>query len=114
VGSLSSQCSVSTFSSPRRAGRKGCQSKFNPYLHESKGPCELCVFFLSEEETATLDATGRHYRVMFTTGGCQTCEVFPRDFDEAAVRLCRTCFFNSHREVYQRVASKRSILRKRK
>ena len=113
VGSLTSQCSVTSFSNPRRSGHRGCQAKFQPYLHGSRGPCELCVFFLSDADRALLGSTGRHYRVMFTTGGCcSTCEVFPRSFDEPAVRLCRACFYNTHREVYQKAASKRNILRK--
>jgi hypothetical protein len=113
VDTVTSQCNVTAFSSPRRSGRRGCQSKFQPYLHESRGPCELCVFFLSDKDKAMLDATGRHYRVMYTTGGCcKTCEVFPRSFDEPSVRLCRACFGNTHREVYKRRVPKRNILRK--
>jgi len=112
MASLSSQCSVVTFSSPRREGRRGCQSKFQPFLHESRGPCELCVFFLSDDDKAMLDATGRHIRVMFTSGGCcKTCDIFPREFDEPPVRLCRQCFFNTHREIYNKVAPRRHLLR---
>jgi hypothetical protein len=114
ITSLSSQCSVVSFSSPRREGRRGCQSKFQPFLHESRGPCELCVFFLSDDDKVMLDTTGRHIRVMFTSGGCcKTCEIFPREFDEPAVRLCRQCFFNTHREIYSKVAPKRRLLRKK-
>lgn len=103
VTSISSQCSVSSFMSPRRAGKRGCQKKFNPYLHTTRGPCELCVFHLSDDDKEKLFAEGRHVRVMFTTGGCcKTCEVFPRGFDEVPARLCRICYDNSHRKVYQR------------
>jgi hypothetical protein len=113
LDSLSSQCSVTHFESPRRTGKRGCQKKFNPYLHISRGPCELCVFFLSDQETARLDATGRHVRVMYTTGGCcMTCKLFPRSFDEQPARLCRACFCNSHREIYQRITKRRTLLRK--
>ena len=112
VTSLSSQCSVVNFQSPRKTGRFGCQSKFQPFLHESRGPCELCVFLLSDEDRALLDIKGRHFRVMNTSGGCcQTCELFPREHDEPPVRLCRQCFFNSHREMYRRVIPKRNLLR---
>lgn len=104
---LSSYCSVTYFKSPRREGSKGCQKKFNPYLHTYRGPCELCVFFLSDEERALLDSTGRSIRVMFTTGGCcGTCEIFPRSFDDQPARLCRACYQNSHRKVFERFTSK--------
>ena len=112
VTSLSSQCSVTTFQSPRREGIRGCQKKFNPNLHSYRGPCELCVFFLSDKDKATLDATGRHYRVMFTAGGCcKTCQVFPRTRDDVPARLCRLCYGNSHRNKYEHTARVRRFLR---
>jgi hypothetical protein len=105
--SLSSFCSVTSFQSPRRKGSKGCQESFDPYLHTSRGPCELCTFFLSDQERAQLDATGRHIGVMFTTGGCcGSCEIFPRGFGDQPARLCRMCYQNSHRKVYQLYTSK--------
>jgi hypothetical protein len=105
--SLSSHCTVSCFQSPRRDGSKGCQNNFDPYLHPQRGPCELCVFFLSDQERAQLDATGRHVSVMFTTGGCcRSCEIFPRSFDDQPARLCRMCYQNSHRKVHQMYTSK--------
>jgi hypothetical protein len=108
VSSFSSQCSVTGFRSPRREGKRGCQQKFNPYLHNYRGPCELCVFFLSDEDKAKLDAEGRHVRVMFTSGGCcKTCEIFPRSFDEDPARLCRMCYGNSHRKIHDYFSSKR-------
>lgn len=109
ITSLSSQCSVTDFRSPRREGKVGCQKKFNPYLHDYRGPCELCVFFLSDEDKARLDAEGRHHRVMFTSGGCcNTCEIFPRSFDEDPARLCRMCYGNSHRKIREYFSSKKS------
>ena len=105
--SLSSHCTVSGFQSPRRDGSKGCQNNFDPYLHPQRGPCELCVFFLNDQERAQLDATGRHVSVMFTTGGCcRSCEIFPRSFDDQPARLCRMCYQNSHRKVHQMYTSK--------
>ena len=95
--SLSTQCTIHSFVSPDKAGVLGCQSKFNPYLHKYKGPCELCVFRLSDKEKAELDAHGRHFMVQFTLGGCPDCHVFPTSFDEAPVRLCPKCFAMSHR-----------------
>ncbi|KAG7354764.1 hypothetical protein IV203_004120 [Nitzschia inconspicua] len=96
-GSLSSQCSIRSFVSPDKAGIIGCQSKYNPYLHKTKGPCELCVFQLSEEGKDELDANGRHLMVQFTSGGCPECLEFPTSFDEGPVRLCPRCYSISHR-----------------
>lgn len=108
TSSLSSTCSVTHFRSPRREGIRGCQHKFDPYLHDVRGPCELCVFFLSDQDRAALDAHGRHIRVMFTTGGCgRTCAIFPRSFDDQPARLCRMCYSNSHRILQDRKSSKR-------
>jgi hypothetical protein len=82
-------------------------------MHAFRAPCDLCVFYLSEEERLLLDATGRHLRVMYTAGGCcRECQVFARGTDEAPVRLCRKCFFNSHRDVYQKFVHEQGILRK--
>lgn len=99
VGSLSSQCTVTSFVSPLKAGIRGCQNNYNPYLHEARGPCELCVFRLDADEKMKLDLNGRHLKVMFTTGGCADCLEFPRSFDEPPVRLCVKCFAVAHRPV---------------
>jgi hypothetical protein len=96
-GSLTSQCTIQSFLSPDKAGIRGCQSKFNPYLHKYRGPCELCMFRLTDEEKVKLDMEGRHLRVQFTTGGCPDCQVFPTSFDEPPVRLCPKCYSMSHR-----------------
>jgi hypothetical protein len=101
--SLSSQCTVTSFASPRKLGIRGCQSKYDPYHHKQKGPCELCVFRLSEAEKETLDTKGRHFMVQFTTGGCTNCQVFPKDFDEPTVRLCPKCYSISHREATKNI-----------
>jgi len=102
VGSLSSQCTVESFVSPSKAGIIGCQKKYEPFLHNSKGPCELCVFRLSETERDKLDAQGRHLLVQFTTGGCRDCSVFPKAVGEVPVRLCNKCHSVSHRQVQTR------------
>ena len=80
-------------------------------MHSFRAPCEMCVHYLTEEERVMLDATGRSLRVMFTAGGCcKECHVFPRKPEEAPVRLCRKCFFNSHRDVFQRFVLEQQIL----
>jgi len=119
LASLSSQCTVSQFTSPRRTGKLGCQANYNPRLYDGRAPCELCIYFLSDNEKAQLDATGRHFRVMYTSGGCSDpfCCIFSRvgmgvgegeDDDDTwndkalPVRLCPGCFHTSHRRLYQR------------
>ena len=96
----------------QRPGSGVLDDTFQPYLHGEKSPCELCYFLLSPDEKAVCDIRGRHLRVVMSTGGCdRSCSVFPRAPNEPPVRLCRTCFFNTHRMTYQKVAPKRRILR---
>mmetsp|Transcript_7614 Transcript_7614/g.18788 ORF Transcript_7614/g.18788 Transcript_7614/m.18788 type:complete len:878 (-) Transcript_7614:2024-4657(-) len=109
VGSLSSQCTVTSFVSPIKEGIRGCQNQYDPYLHEVKGPCELCVFRLDDEEKTQLDIKGRHFKVMFTTGGCNDCKEFSRSFDEAPVRLCVKCWSTAHRPVKVRTPGKGNL-----
>jgi hypothetical protein len=105
--SLSSQCTVESFVSPTREGIRGCQSKFDPILHRNnKGPCELCVFHLTEKEKEKLDEEGRHLLVQFTTGGCRDCHVFPNHDATNGVRLCHKCHSTSHREMQERLRKK--------
>jgi hypothetical protein len=106
LGSLSSMCSIHSFVSPKKAGIRGCQSKYNQTLHKFRAPCELCIFRLSDGEKAELDAHGRHFMVQFTSGGCPDCEAFPTSFDEPPVRLCVKCFADSHRPEKKRMRKK--------
>jgi hypothetical protein len=107
-----SVCSVTSTDIPR-SPTLHCGVQFSPFMHAFRAPCDLCVFYLSEEERLMLDATGRHLRVMYTAGGCcRECQVFPRGTDESSVRLCRKCFFNSHRDVYQKFVHEQGILQK--
>ena len=108
TGSLSSFCTVESFLSPTKAGIVGCQNRYEPYLHKIRGPCELCVFRLSDSEKEKLDAQGRHLMVQFTTGGCRDCKAFPKDDGELPVRLCQKCFTNSHRHIQTRRRKKGS------
>ena len=104
-----SVCSVTSKDEPRSAS-SNCDAQFQPFLHSFRAPCDLCVHYLSEEERIMLDATGRSLRVMYTAGGCcRECHVFPRTADQAPVRLCRQCFFNSHRACFQKFALEQNL-----
>ena len=102
VASLTSHCTVQSFVSPTKEALVGCQQKFDPFLHKTRGACELCVFRLSETERGKLDANGRHLFVQFTTGGCPDCTAFPKSIGELQVRLCNKCHTASHRRVQTR------------
>lgn len=108
-----SVCSVTSTDDPR-SPTLYCGVQFQPFMHAFRAPCDLCVFYLSDEERLMLDATGRHLRVMYTAGGCcRECSVFPRGKDEAPVRLCRKCYFNAHRDVFQKFVHEQGILQKK-
>ena len=102
LASLRSNCTVQSFVSPTKEALVGCQQKFDPFLHKTRGACELCVFRLSETEREKLDANGRHLLVQFTTGGCADCSAFPKSIGELQVRLCNKCHTASHRRVQTR------------
>lgn len=93
-----------THGSPRDAPI--CPSDYVPDLHGSKGPCERCLFFASEEEKAKFDATGHCLRIMQVHGGCsRECLVYPRKETEAPVRLCKQCYFSTHKSSYESLKS---------
>lgn len=74
------------------------EEQYLPNLHSSKGPCERCVALASPEERAKFRLEGRSLHIMLVRGGCKkTCTAFPRPGDEPPVRLCRKCYFNTHR-----------------
>lgn len=75
------------------------EEQYLPNLHGSKGPCERCLSQASEKERAIFRLNGRHVRIMLVRGGCKrTCTAFPKREDEPPVRLCRICYFNTHRK----------------
>jgi len=80
-----------------------CNSEqYLPNLHSSRGPCERCLSVASEEERRKFLATGRHVRIMLCRGGCRrSCSSFPRSEDQPPVRLCRKCYFDTHRPAKQ-------------
>ena len=73
-----------------------CRNPYVPNLHTVRGPCQVCVFRLSEADRARLELNGRSLLVNFTTGGCIHCEAFPPGEDEEPVRICKKCFFDTH------------------
>jgi hypothetical protein len=94
---------IGSYFSPRRSQTLPCASKYQINLHALRGACELCYHHLNSAEKADADAKGYHIRVVMCRGGCDhDCQVFPRDSTkgESPVRLCRTCFFNTHRDSY--------------
>jgi hypothetical protein len=75
-----------------------CKNMWIPDLHPSRGGCERCLHFASEEERLKFNRNGHHYRVCNVRGGCsRECPCFPRNSDQAPVRLCRKCFYDTHR-----------------
>jgi hypothetical protein len=75
------------------------EEQYLPNLHSTKGPCERCLSLASKEERAMFRTNGRHVRIMLVRGGCKrSCTAFPRSEDEAPVRLCRKCYFDTHRK----------------
>lgn len=75
-----------------------CDHEYIAKLHKTRGPCSVCLYHLSDTERAEHDKNGRHYRVISTFGGCLDCEVFPNDEGEEPVRLCKKCFFDTHKQ----------------
>ena len=75
-----------------------CSSKYIPNLHVKRDACERCLFWASAEEKARFIESGHHLRIMMVRGGCGTdCTVFPRQSDEHPVRLCKKCYFDTHK-----------------
>jgi hypothetical protein len=73
----------------------------NPYLaklHQTRGFCQVCIYHLTDSEKMDFEKNGRHLCVSEAYGGCLDCQVFPpEDEDDAPVRLCRKCFFDTHK-----------------
>ena len=74
-----------------------CNQKWIPCLHSSRAGCERCLYHASAEEKIKFETEGRHYLIFLTKGGCSDCTMFPRNRDEKPARLCRKCFFDTHR-----------------
>jgi hypothetical protein len=109
--SISSTMSVEITSLPRsplrpvRAGEMDasaiqfCDLPYAPKLHKTPGPCCVCVYRLTQLEREQFEETGRSLHVTTTQGGCTDCKIFPQgECDFEPVRLCRTCFFDTHRQ----------------
>jgi len=91
--------SVGIQSAPLSCGQViTCTSKYIPNLHLKRGACERCLYWATTEEKARFVETGHHLRIMMVRGGCsKDCAVFPRQPDEHPVRLCKRCFYDTHR-----------------
>jgi ribosomal protein L40E len=74
-----------------------CDNTFLPNLHAMLAPCQVCVFRLSDSDKKKLEKNGRHLNVYKTKGGCDECLAFPSQEGEDPVRLCRQCFFDTHK-----------------
>ena len=74
-----------------------CDNAFAPSLHKKISACQVCVFRLSDEDKQAMEKNGRHLRVNLTRGGCLNCKAFPSQEGEDPVRLCRQCFFDTHK-----------------
>jgi len=74
-----------------------CDNTYMPNLQSKRGPCQVCVFRMSDEEKAKFELNKRHLAVNMTRGGCMTCRAFPSQEGEDPVRICRLCFFNTHK-----------------
>lgn len=75
-----------------------CTNKWIPSLHSSRDGCERCLYFADEKERLKFQRDGHHYRVCSVRGGCsRSCPCFPRRPDQPPVRLCRKCFYDTHR-----------------
>ena len=105
-GGQSSCSSLSTFwkedappSEEAFAALLTCDSEqYIPNLHSTRGHCERCFSLASETERAKFLDEGRHVRIMIVRGGCtRSCTAFPRGEDDPPVRLCRKCYFDTHR-----------------
>jgi hypothetical protein len=74
-----------------------CDKLYQAHLHPTVGSCQICLFRLSSREKVDFEKNGRHLRVNRCRGGCIGCNVFPSKEDEQPVRLCRRCFFDTHK-----------------
>ena len=55
----------------------------------------------SDDEKEKFTMTGHHLRIMVVSGGCdRSCLLFPRDDTQLPVRLCKKCYFDTHRTMY--------------
>lgn len=76
-----------------------CVGRYIPNLHIQRDGCERCLYWASAEEKEKFLEQGHHLRIMMVRGGCErSCAIFPRLADEFPVRLCKKCYFDTHRK----------------
>jgi len=84
-----------------------CKNKFVYNLHPRTGPCDRCWALASPEERDRYKVRGSSLRIAKTRSGCdRTCAIFPPDDDDdesSSVRLCRQCFFATHKQENSRL-----------
>ena len=84
---------------PKKVPGEICSLKYIPNLHKKKAGCERCLYWASKEEKEKFETLGRHLRIMMVRGGCDRgCAIFPREKDEFPVRLCKKCYYDTHKE----------------
>ena len=92
-----------------------CDHPYQIKLFKTRGFCSVCVYHLSVEEKQRLETTGRSILVNETFGGCLDCHIFKNKstttitnkknedgekgdgIKKTEVRLCRKCFFDTHK-----------------
>lgn len=83
---------------PKKETSAVCQGRYIPNLHVQRDGCERCLYWASAKEKEKFFERGHHLRIMMVRGGCgRNCTIFPRKADEFPVRLCKKCYFDTHR-----------------
>jgi hypothetical protein len=84
---------------PKKDIGQPCVGRYIPNLHTQRDGCERCLYWASAEEKEKFLEQGHHLRIMMVRGGCErSCAIFPRLADEFPVRLCKKCYFDTHRK----------------
>jgi hypothetical protein len=89
---------VPTYARREIARVQECSEQWILNLHSTRDGCERCLHFASAKERQKFKQEGHHYRISSVRGGCiRSCPCFPRKEDEMPVRLCRRCFYDTHK-----------------
>jgi hypothetical protein len=89
---------VPTYARREIAKSQNCSRVWISDLHGTRDGCERCLHFASAKERQKFRDEGHQYRISSVRGGCvRSCPCFPRKEDEMPVRLCRKCFYDTHK-----------------
>lgn len=89
---------VPTYTRREIAKSQNCSRVWISDLHGTRDGCERCLHFASAKERQKFRDEGHQYRISSVRGGCvRECPCFPRKEDEMPVRLCRKCFYDTHK-----------------